>query len=81
MEKYEFNNIIDYYSKLHNYYVSTERREQLIQFNKLVETMVGGVDTETFSKFVENIIIEEQLTKKYPMLDLYNRIFSPMGKN
>ena len=47
----------------------------------MIGNLVDGIDSEQFGNFIEQIIIEEQLSEKYPTMDLYTKIFSFVGQN
>lgn len=81
MENYEFNNIIDYYSELYNYYISEEKRNRIIHFHGILEQVLGDLDLHDFSKFAEHAILEDYLSTKYPTMGLYMQLYSPMGLN
>ena len=75
MLDFEYQNIIDYYTKEYHVYLSATRRDSLIGLHKdLEENAIDGLID--FNLLCENLIIEEYLMVKWPTLDLYNTMFS-----
>lgn len=75
MLDFEYQNIIDYYTKEYHVYLSEGRRNSLIVLHKdLEENAVDGLID--FNLLCEHLIIEERLMERWPTLNLYNVMFS-----
>lgn len=75
MLDFEYQNIIDYFSKEYHVYFSEKKRQSLIELHKDLEENVKS-DLVDFNSLCEQIMIEEYLNDKWPTLDLYNSMFS-----
>jgi len=80
MENEEYTRLINYYSFEYNIKVPESRREQIIDFYYQIQEMIG-TETNSFEIFIKELLIEDILSQKYPTMNLYENIFTPMGQN
>ncbi len=77
---FEYNNIIDHWSKQFNVFVKTEDRYSIIQMYEANSQLQPDTPVD-FSHVCYHVIVHNYCTMKYPKMKLYENIFSKHALN
>lgn len=77
---FEYNNIIDYWSKQFNVFVKTEDRESIIKMYEVNSQLTENSEVD-FSHVCYHVIMHNYCVMKYPTLNLYESVFSKHALN
>lgn len=80
MYDFEYNNIIDYWSKEFHIHVPEKSRGDIIKSFELNDDYFKDIDLD-FNLFCEHLMLKEYCSSKYPYLNLYDYAFSIWAMN
>ena len=78
MYDFEYNNIMDYWSKEFHIHISTENRNSII---RLYEMGLKHKPKLDFNFLCHHMMLQVYLTTKYPELELFDSVFSKWAMN
>jgi hypothetical protein len=78
MYDFEYNNIMDFWSKEYHIHIDTEDRTKLI---KLYEMELDNRPELDFSNLCQHLVLQVYCMTKYPKLNLFEAAFAPWALN
>ena len=80
MLEYEYNNIIDYWSKQFKLYVRTKDRKSIVKLYEDHQTQFDDRSLD-FSDICQHVLMQSYCENKYPGMHLYENTFSYWARN